>query len=198
MNIVFDLGGVILHWNPKAVRAKYFSQENDQEIVKKSIFGHPDWRELDRGTLPLKEAISRAVARTGLEEKSIAWFLNNFSAELTPNPDALRIVQKIYDSQQHKLYVLSNMHLSAVDYIEREYNFWHLFEGVVFSSRLKMIKPEPGIYNYLLNKYNLKAEESIFIDDQEENTVAAEELGFRTIHFQNAGQCEAELKGKLG
>lgn len=198
MNIVFDLGGVLLRWNPKAVIAKYFFDQNEQDIVEKKIFGHHDWLELDRGTLPLEEAISRAVARTELEEKSIARFLNFFSVELSPEPDVLSIVQKLYDSQQHKLYVLSNMHLSAVDYIEREYNFWYFFEGIVFSSRLRMIKPDPEIYHHLLKKYDLRAEDSIFIDDREENIVTAEELGFKTIRFQDASQCEVELKAKLG
>ncbi len=197
MNIVFDLGGVLLNWNPKEVGDKYFSQQNDQEIVRKYIFGHPDWLELDRGTLQLEEAISRAVARTGLEEKSVTNFLTNFPSELTPNPDVLNIARKLYDAQQHKLYVLSNMHLHSVDYIMQEYNFWHLFEGIVFSAPLKMIKPEPQIYKHLLDEYNLTARGSIFIDDQLENIIAAKKLGLQTIHFRNASQCEAELKTKL-
>lgn len=197
MNIVFDLGGVILHWNPPQVMAKYFSDPNEHELVKNKILRHEDWAELDRGTLPLEEAITRAVARTGLPEKNVTQFLKDFPKALTPKSDVLSIAQKIYDSQQHDLYVLSNMHLHAMHYIEQVYDFWYLFKGIVFSSPLKLIKPEPEIYSYLLNKYNLSTKDSIFIDDREENTIAAERLGFETIHFQDSEQCAKELKTRL-
>ena len=84
-----------------------------------------------------------------------------------------------------------------VEHLGREYDFWDLFSGAVVSSRVGHCKPEPAIYEHLLATYQLEPANTLFIDDVEENVVAAAAFGIRTIRFESVAQCEAELR-RLG
>ena len=85
----------------------------------------------------------------------------------------------------------------SIDHLERAHSFWHLFDGVVISSRVRFCKPEPEIYAHLLAMHSLRPQDTIFIDDTVANLRAAELFELRTIHFRSAEQCETELK-RLG
>jgi putative hydrolase of the HAD superfamily len=86
------------------------------------------------------------------------------------------------------------MHLASIKYIERVYSFLDLFDGIVISSRIHKLKPDEEIFEYLLNRYGLVAEETIFIDDTDVNLIGAAKLGIQPIRFENPDQCERELK----
>jgi putative hydrolase of the HAD superfamily len=82
----------------------------------------------------------------------------------------------------------------SMEHLERAYSFWHLFSGVVVSSRLGFCKPEPEIYAHLLDTHLLRPGETVFIDDTVANVEAAARFGMRTIHFRSGRQCETELR----
>jgi putative hydrolase of the HAD superfamily len=86
------------------------------------------------------------------------------------------------------------MHIDSIDFIEQKYPIWEVFDGMVISSRIQMVKPELKIYQHLLEKFDLIIEKTIFIDDIPENLEAASMLGMRIIKFENPSQCEEELK----
>jgi putative hydrolase of the HAD superfamily len=94
----------------------------------------------------------------------------------------------------HKLFCLSNMQIESIEYLEEKYSFWSVFEGMVISCRTHLIKPEPEIYQYLLATHDLSATETVFIDDTSANVEAAAKFGMRTIQFEDAQQCEEELR----
>jgi putative hydrolase of the HAD superfamily len=85
------------------------------------------------------------------------------------------------------------MHRASITYLEQQYDIWEMFHGVVISSRIKTVKPEIEIYQHLLDKYQLRPAETIFIDDTEENLTAASSLGIQTIRFFDSTQCERAL-----
>ncbi len=93
-----------------------------------------------------------------------------------------------------RLYVLSNMHLASIDYLERQHDIWAMFDAAVISSRINLVKPEFAIYQYLLSTHDLVAGETVFIDDMPENLHAAATLGINTIRFENAAQCRVALE----
>ena len=192
MNIVFDLGGVVVTWDPEQIIAKRYTDPAVRASVRDHILGHADWLELDRGTLPQKEAISRAAQRTRLSETEVEQFLRHVAAELVPVPETVDLLYRL-KAKGHSLYCLSNMHISFVEHLEQTYNFWEIFSGAVISCRLNVCKPEPAIYKYLLKTYGLDRENTVFIDDIEANVIAAGKLGIQTITFENAAQCEREL-----
>jgi putative hydrolase of the HAD superfamily len=192
MNVVFDLGGVVVSWDPAAIIAGVFPDERRRALVREAIFSHPDWLELDRGTLPREEAIARGAARAGLPESDIAQLLQAVPPSLVPFPDTVALLHRV-KAAGHRLFCLSNMHFASIEHLERAHDFFKLFDGKVISCRLQLCKPEPGIYEHLLKAFALHPAETVFIDDVEVNVAAAGKLGIRTILFRDAVQCEREL-----
>lgn len=193
MNVVFDLGGVVFTWQPDQIIKSVFEDRETQEKVRSEMFAHPDWVELDRGILDRSEAIERGTMRTGLSRSEISELMRQMLRSLTPIMDTVRLIHSVKRSG-NKVFVLSNMHLAAIEYIEQEYSFWDIFDGIVISCRVHMVKPEAEIYEYLLNKYGLIANETIFIDDADINLDAASRLGIKPIKFEDPYQCECEMK----
>lgn len=194
MNIVFDLGGVIFDWQPDALVRRVFDEPETQARVRREIIDHPDWIELDRGTLSLDEAITRGASRTGLPADAVARLFDAVPASLVPIEETVDLVRAVH-AAGHPLFVLSNMQLASADFLEKRHDIWGLFEGVVFSSRIQMVKPEPGIYKYLLAEHRLDPTGTVFIDDIAENLAAASAFNIRTIQFVDPVQCRSELVG---
>ena len=192
MNIVFDLGGVVVTWEPEQIIAKRYTDPAMRATVRDQIMAHADWLELDRGTLPQKKAISRAAQRTKLSEAEVEQFLRHVAAELVPVPQTVDLLYRL-KAKGHSLSCLSNMHISFIEHLEQTYRFSEVFSGAVISCRLNLCKPEPAIYEYLLNTYGLDRQNTVFIDDIEANVIAAAKLGIQTIRFESAAQCEREL-----
>jgi putative hydrolase of the HAD superfamily len=193
LNLIFDLGGVVVRWDPDAIIASVFSQEEVRKRVEQAVFAHPDWLELDRGTLGREDAIRRAAQRAGMAEAEIRKLLLAVPPSLVPFPETVDLLYRL-KARGHPLYCLSNMHFASIEHLEREQRFFEVFSGAVISCRLNLCKPEAAIYEHALKTYNLKAAETIFIDDVEKNVAAAGKLGIRTILFRNAAQCERELR----
>ncbi|HTN72194.1 MAG TPA: HAD family phosphatase [Methylomirabilota bacterium] len=193
---MFDLGGVVVKWEPDVIVAKWFTDPEIQATVHREIIDHEDWLELDRGTLSQEDAITRAARRTGLSEIDVAEFLRQVPVELVAVPETIDLMHRL-KSNGHILYCLSNMPFASIEHLERTYSFWELFTGKVISCRLNLCKPEPEIYGYLLKTYELDAALTVFIDDIEANLTAAAQLGIQTIRFESPTQCERELR-RLG
>lgn len=193
MNIVFDLGGVVFDWRPEALVRRVFDDSEAQALIHKEIIGHADWIELDRGTLALDDAIVRGAARTGLPRESVARLFDAVPASLTPIEGTINLLHAASDAGQ-PLFVLSNMQHASADFLEAKHDIWKLFRGVVFSCRIKKVKPEPEIYEHLLTEHRLDPTETIFIDDMSENLEAAAAFGIRTLRFFDPAQCRADLE----
>jgi epoxide hydrolase-like predicted phosphatase len=193
VNIVFDFGGVVFSWEPAAVAAKVFPDAKDQKLAIDKIFAHDDWLALDKGTLTRNEAIKRATARTGLDISKVDALIRLVPSMLLPIQGTVSLLQRLKE-KGHKLFVLSNMHKDSIEYLESTNTFLTIFDGMVISCRLNMIKPEQQIFHYLLDIYHLIPSETVFIDDMEINTIAASKLGIITIKFENPSQCESQLK----
>ena len=193
MNLIFDLGGVVVRWDPAAIIASVFDDDDLQARVREGVFAHPDWLELDRGTLDREDAVRRAAERLGMAETEIRRLLLAVPPSLVPIPETVDLLYRL-KAQGYPLYCLSNMHVASIEHLEREHEFFEVFTGKVISCRLKLCKPEPAIYQQALELNNLKPDETVFIDDVEVNVAAAGKIGMRTIQFRDARQCERELR----
>ena len=193
MNIVFDLGGVVVRWEPEILIADAFDDPEVRRIVHSGFVGHPDWVELDRGTLAPENAIARASERTGLSHFELAEFLRRVPSGLVAITDTVELLYRL-KAQGHSLYCLSNMHFASIEYLERTHDFFDVFTGKVISCRLNMCKPEPKIYSHLLETYGLDVADTVFIDDVEVNLTTAQQMGIQTIRFENPVQCINELR----
>jgi len=192
LNIVFDLGGVVFDWNPDKILSAVFDNPATRHRVETEIFKHADWVALDRGTLEFGDAVNRGAERTGLPQLEIERLLNAVPASLTPFQDTIELIRSIKDTD-HRLFVLSNMQFASIAYLEATHDIWDLFDGIVISCRIQKVKPEPAIYEHLLSEHRLVANETVFIDDMNENVQAASRLGIGTILFRNATQCRQDL-----
>jgi len=193
MNLVFDLGGVVVRWDPDAIIAGVFQDEETKRKVKKGVFEDADWLELDRGTLGREDAIARAAKRTGVAEAEIKRLLHAVPPSLVVFPETVELLRRL-KKKGYPLYCLSNMNFASIEYLEHKHDFWDLFQGRVISCRLQLCKPEAGIYEHLLRTYGLEAKETIFIDDVQKNLDAAAKLGIKPLKFENAAQCERDLQ----
>jgi putative hydrolase of the HAD superfamily len=192
LNIVFDLGGVVFDWRPEKIIRSVFADPKTQSLVKEHIFEHDDWVELDRGTISFDQAVVRGASRTGLCRETIEKLLNEVPSSLTPLHETIDLIRSIKDSD-NRFFVLSNMHIASISYLEENHDIWDMFDGIVISSRIQKVKPEIGIYEYLLGKYELTPSETVFIDDMSENLAAARSTGIQTIQFVDASQCRQAL-----
>ena len=193
MNVVFDLGGVVFTWDPDKLIADIIDNKEIHHIVRSKIINHHDWNDLDRGILPEEEAIQRGSNRTGIPESELRRLMQAVPPFLIPIDDTVQLIQDLKNNH-NKLYVLSNMHIASINHIENKYSFWDLFDGTVVSCRINKIKPDPDIYQYLLDTYQLNINETVFIDDTAINLKTAADLGITTIKFENPDQCRNELE----
>lgn len=197
MDIVFDLGNVVFEWNPQKLADNVFENEIDRkEAVEKIIF-HNDWQLLDKGTLDLEDAISRANERCLLGTDKIRKLFQETPKYLTPIQETFGTIKELNEKGYH-LYVLSNMHKHAFEHLSSAYNIWGYFSGIVISSHIKSMKPEPEIYEYLIRTHGIIPSKAVFLDDIESNIETAKMLGFKTIHVRNPFQSREALYLLLG
>ena len=195
-SVVFDMGGVVLDWDPGAILAGYYPDPALRAQLKVAAFDHADWRALDRGTLDEKALVLRLAERTGRPVPELAGLLVASRESLTPKPATLDLIERLH-TRGVPLYVLSNMSGDTYEHLRQQHVWWRLFRGVVISGLIRMAKPDREIFEHLLKEHGLVARHTIFIDDNRPNLEAAAELGIRTIWFRDAAQCEQELHALL-
>ncbi|MBL0434911.1 HAD family phosphatase [Aeromonas hydrophila] len=191
MAIIFDLGRVVVSWNPVGI-VRSVRGEHEAEQLAERLFNHPDWLEVDRGTLSLHTMARQAEHRTGLSAAENLAILQAVPASLVPDPAMLSLIESLH-GEGHTLYALSNMGHASIDWLEQHQPFWRFFSGKVVSARVRMMKPEPDIYRYLLVSFDLQAEQCLFIDDSPANVTAAQALGIGGLVFTDAYSCRQQL-----
>lgn len=194
MAIIFDLGRVVVSWDPAGIVSAVRGPEGAAALAER-LFNHPDWLEVDRGTLSLHTMARRAEERTGLSAVDNLAILQAVPASLLPDPAMVRLIEELH-SAGHVLYALSNMGHASIDWLEQHQDFWRFFSGKVVSARVRMMKPEPDIYRYLLVSFDLAPSDCLFIDDSPANVAAAEALGLRGLVFTDPARCRDYLVGQ--
>ena len=192
MNAVFDLGGVVLTWDPRAIVSSVFDDPAVRALVLERVFGDPEWVKLDRGTVSRGCAIERAAQRTGIDVTTVEQLFNAMLRSLVPVPDVLDLIEALR-SAGNRLFVLSNFQRASLAYVEATYDIFALFDGRVVSCEVGACKPEPAIYRHLLTAFALDPAVTVFIDDVQANLDAAAAHGIRTVRFTTVHACRAAL-----
>jgi len=196
--IIFDIGNVLLDFNPLDYLKNLFTDSTPQEILElhRDIFESEEWLKLDRGVISQQQAVETLAIRNPKLKDKIQKAMETWVEILTPKEDVIKILKKL-DSKKYKLLLLSNFHEDAYAYIIDKYEFFQLFQGGIISYKEKLLKPEEEIYLSLIKKYNINPIEAIFIDDTVVNIDGANRLGFNTIQFRNAKQLQCELNNYI-
>lgn len=192
--IIFDLGGVLIDWNPKYVFDEHYFNSMEKRDYFLTHICSLDWNEQQDAGRSIVEATEERVKQFPDWEPAIRDYYGRWTDMLNgPIADAVDIFRQLKESGKYKLYALTNWQAGLFDIALVRYNFLHWFDGRVVSGEEKIRKPFREFYQRLLDRYNTQPEEALFIDDNLRNVKAAEEMGIKSIHFQNAKTLEAEL-----
>ena len=206
MNVVFDFGAVLFHWQPAQLVRQYFPQQvqSDETAhdLARDIFHHPDWQAFDQGLLLLPDVMARTVTRLGLPQDGVHGLMGQIGERLTPITETLTVLARLRHLRDAghqvkaaplRLYYLSNMPEPYARVLAQRHPFLQWFDGGVFSGDVKLIKPDPAVFQHLARQHDLVAANTVFIDDLLGNVEAARALGWSGIHFQNAAQLTTDL-----
>ena len=195
-NVVFDFGGVLVRWQPEAIISSFYADEPSRALLRDAVIRHPDWVDMDRGTLSESAAIERFASRMGRPAAEMRALLQHVKDSLTPMPDSIALLDELAQ-RGVPLYGLSNMSAPMFALLKSRHDHWDRFRGIVVSGEVGMVKPDAEIFNHLAERYGLLPAETVFIDDHLPNIESARRLGLHTIHFADAQQCRRELNALL-
>ena len=181
-NIVFDFGGVLLDWNPRYLYEKLFDDKEQMEYFLANVCNE-SWNVQQDAGRPLAEATIILQEQFPEYESMIQRFYDDWEIMLKGEITENTVLINQLKNTKYRLFGLTNWSGETFPIALEKYMFLHEFEGIVVSGDEKMIKPDKEIYLLLLNRYKLKAENSIFIDDNINNIKTANEIGFHTIHL---------------
>ncbi|MES1216056.1 MAG: HAD family phosphatase [Bacteroidota bacterium] len=191
--IIFDLGGVLIDWNPLYVFGSYFESQEKLDY----FFAHvcsSDWNEEQDAGKPIKESTEERIKLFPEWEKPIRDYYGRWTEMLGgPIQETVDIFRNLKQQEGLKIYALTNWSAETFPVALNLYEFLHWFDGRVVSGEEKMRKPFPEFYKVLLDRYNVNPEAAIFIDDNLRNVEAAGKLGIKSIHFQSSEQLKKEL-----
>jgi len=190
--IVFDLGGVLIDWNPKHLYRKLIDDEDEIDSFLTEVCS-PEWNIKQDAGRALAEATAERVALFPDKRSLIEAFYDRWEEMLGGEiSDTVEILRELKGSGG-KLYALTNWSGETFPIALRRFDFLHWFEGTVVSGVEKLAKPDPAIFNLLLNRYELQAQDCLFIDDSKTNVEAAKKIGFNTHHFTSADELRKYL-----
>ncbi len=180
-NIIFDFGGVLIDWNPEYLYKNEFKSEADMSHFLNNICT-PEWNIQQDAGRPLAEATKILQQKHPEYKELIGHYYGRWEEMLGGViEDSVRVLHLLKD--KYPLYGLTNWSAETITIAYDKYDFFNHLKGIVVSGDEKLIKPDPKLYQVLLDRYKLKANESLFIDDNIHNIETALEMGFHTIHF---------------
>ncbi|MGY4830720.1 HAD family hydrolase [Sphaerotilaceae bacterium SBD11-9] len=197
-HIVFDFGGVVFQWRPhELLRRTLPHRAVDEAAAQRLVVDFfqnykGDWGRFDRGTITVPELAPLIAERLGFELGEVQAVIEAVPGELEAQQATVDLLHRLH-AKGHKLFFLSNMPEPYAVHLESTHEFFSRFTDGVFSSRVKLIKPEPAIYRLAIERFGIEPAQTVFIDDLAENVAMARAEGWHAIQFIDAKQVEAEL-----
>ena len=199
MKIVFDFAGVLFGWHPPSLLKRELpgravddaSAAHWAALVFQGYGG--DWAEFDRGTVSAEVLTERIAQRTGLLPAEVRRVVDGVAGELQPIEATVALLRRLHGAGR-ELYFLSNMPAPYADHLEALYPFVGWFRDGVFSARVRLIKPEPAIFELAAQRFGAAPGDLLFFDDHAPNVGAARQAGWHAHLFTHADGCEAELR----
>lgn len=194
-NIIFDLGGVLIDWNPEYVFLDEFGGDRQKMQAFFDEVCTFDWNENQDAGYPLAQATEDRIALFPEHEPLIRMYYGRWEEMLGEAIEGtVDLLKKLVAHPNYKVVALTNWSAETFPVALKRFEFLHWFEGIVVSGTEKTRKPFPEIYQTTLNRFDIVAEESLFIDDNARNVAAAAALGIQTIQFQNPKQLTTDLQ----
>lgn len=191
-NILLDIGNVLAEFRWRGLMEDLGFSEDTIIALRNNVIRSPLWKELDRGVMDIYSVVDLFKQHNPEYAKEIEAFFHNAEG-LVEQFEYTEDFVKELKAKGYKVYILSNYPGHIFSIHEKKFTFLPHVDGKVISGYVKMIKPEPEIYHYLLDTYGLKPEECVFIDDLKENIHSAVSLGIAGIVFTSYEQVREEL-----
>jgi 2-haloacid dehalogenase len=192
--VIFDLGGVLIDWNPRYVYRKIFRTEEEVEWFLENVTTS-EWNENQDAGYPLHKATEELIAKHPEWEPQIKAYYGRWLEMLGDSiHETVDILNGLKKNGKYKLYALTNWSAETFPHALERFEFFKLFDGVLVSGEEKMRKPFPEFYQRLLNKFNIEPSRALFIDDSLRNVKAAEAVGIKSIAFQSPDKLRMDLR----
>jgi 2-haloacid dehalogenase len=192
--IIFDLGGVLIDWNPRYLYRKIFKTEEEVTWFLQNICTS-EWNDEQDAGRSFKEATSELISKHPEYAEAIAAWYGRWEETISgPIQGTVSILKDIKSSGDFRLYALTNWSAETFPWALDNFDFLHWFEGIVVSGVEKCRKPLPEFFHILFNRYKINPSEALFIDDNLLNIEGAKKLGLNTIAFRNPEQLAEELR----
>jgi len=190
--IIFDLGAVLIDWNPRHLYRKLFDDEAAMEVFLRDICA-PAWNaEQDRGRT-WQEAVDLLTAAHPGHQEMIQAYKDRWDEMLKGPIDGSVAILERLDADNYELHALTNWSAETFPIARERYSFLDRFRTILVSGEERMIKPDPAIFELMLERIDHPAASCVFIDDSTRNIEAAAALGFDAIHFTSPEQLQADL-----
>ncbi|RFZ82838.1 HAD family phosphatase [Mucilaginibacter terrenus] len=191
--IIFDLGAVLIDWNPHYMYRTIFPNEQEMKDFLANVCTS-DWNEEQDAGRSLAEGTELLVQQFPQHEANIRAFYGRWTEMLGDAFEGtVQIFKELNESGKYKIYALTNWSAETFPRAQAKFDFLNWFDGIVVSGTEKMRKPAPEFYQILLDRYDVNPTESLFIDDNYRNILAAEKMGINCIHFTSPEQLRQEL-----
>jgi 2-haloacid dehalogenase len=191
--VIFDLGGVLIDWNPRYLYRKIFKTEEEINWFLENVCT-PEWNDQQDAGRSFEEATEELVTKFPEHELAIRAWYGRWNETINGRiHETVALLKEIKESKKYKLYALTNWSAETFPWALDNFEFLHWFEGIVVSGVEKSRKPFPEFYKILFDRYQINPAQAIFIDDNIKNVEGALKVGLPTIHFQSAEQTKKEL-----
>jgi HAD superfamily hydrolase (TIGR01509 family) len=196
--LIFDFGGVVFQWNPVRLLAQVLPERantpENATLWKDRFFqGYTgDWGAFDAGLIDAAETARRIATRTGLDPAEVQAVMDAVPEALAPNPATVALLRRLRMAG-HRLFFLSNMPAPYAAHLSRTHDFLRGFEDGLFSCDVRVIKPDPAIFRLALERFDVSARQTLFIDDHLGNIEASNRLGLPALLFTDAAGLERDL-----
>ena len=191
-HLMYDFGAVLVDWDPRRLYVPYFGDEARADWFLTEICPYEWNAQVDAGRSP-KEVTEERVALFPEWEKEIRLYFDRWIDMMGDGIPGMEALVRDYKARGYGAWGLTNWSWETFPLIRDRYPVFGLLDGFVVSGKEKTVKPGPRIYRILLERYGLRAEECIFIDDNPKNTAGAEAVGIRGLVFQDAAQLRRDL-----
>lgn len=192
--VVFDLGGVLVDWNPEYLYREVFPDEKERRWFLENVCTM-DWNEEQDAGRTLAEGTDWLVKKFPEHEASIRLYYDRWTEMLGgPIHDTVGIFRELKFTKSVKLYALTNWSAETFPLALGLYEFLHWFDGRIVSGEEKIRKPSPEIYRLLIDRFKIEPARTVYVDDNIRNVLPAREIGFHGIHFQSPAQFRLALE----
>ena len=193
--VVFDLGGVLIDWNPRHLYRKLFNGDTAAMEDFLATVCTQDWNECQDAGRTIAEAEAEVLGRFPDKAELIRAFYGRFDEMMAgPIEGSVDLLEALH-AREVPLYALTNWSAETIRHALARFPFFERFRGIVVSGRLKVKKPDRRIFEHLVTAHGLVPSETVFIDDSPRNVEAARAAGLQALHFESPERLRADLEG---